>query len=134
MKTKTPTPPKHELIGLDVLAEAAECLKTLAHPHRLRMVQMLLQGRYTVGELAAACEIPSPQASGHLRLLQHCGLLEQDREGREVYYRVTQPCLRDILKCIRERFAAGISCEIHPSFPRSSVGTQFPDAPASENR
>ena len=32
--------------------EAAECLKTLAHPVRLRMVRCLLQGRYTVGELA----------------------------------------------------------------------------------
>jgi ArsR family transcriptional regulator, zinc-responsive transcriptional repressor len=112
MKTKTPTPSKCELIDLDVLGEAAECLKTLAHPHRLRMVQMLLQGRYTVGELAAACDIPSPQASGHLRLLQHCGLLQQDREGREVYYRVTQPCLHDILECIRVRFAAGITCEV----------------------
>jgi DNA-binding transcriptional ArsR family regulator len=112
MKTKTTAPEKNELLGLDVLAEAAECLKSLAHPHRLRMVEMLLQGRYTVGELAVACDIPSAQASGHLRLLQHCGLLQQEREGREVYYRVMQPCLSDILHCIRERFAAGITCEI----------------------
>jgi ArsR family transcriptional regulator, zinc-responsive transcriptional repressor len=112
MKTKSFHPPKFELLGLEVLAEAAECLKTLAHPHRLRMVQMLLHGRYTVGELAATCDIPSHQASGHLRLLQHCGLLEQDREGREVYYRVAQPCLHDILRCIQERFAKGIECEI----------------------
>ena len=34
-------------------AQAAECLKTLAHPVRLRFVQLLLHGRYTVGELAA---------------------------------------------------------------------------------
>jgi ArsR family transcriptional regulator, zinc-responsive transcriptional repressor len=107
--------PKLELLDLEILAEAAECLKTLAHPHRLRMVQILLNGRYTVGELAAACEIPSHQASGHLRLLQHCGLLEQDREGREVYYRVVQPCLKDILYCIKERFASGVSCDISNS-------------------
>jgi len=93
-----------ELISLDRLAEAAECLKTLAHPHRLRMVQMLLAGRYTVGQLADACEIPSPMASGHLRLLQRCGLLSQERLGREVYYRVAQPCLREIITCIREHF------------------------------
>jgi ArsR family transcriptional regulator, zinc-responsive transcriptional repressor len=134
MKNQITDPAKFELLDLEVLTEAAECLKTLAHPHRLRMVQMLLHGRYTVGELAAACEIPSHQASGHLRLLQHCGLLEQDREGREVYYRVAQPCLKDILQCIRERFANGISCETIPAFPRSDVGTQFSDAPASENR
>jgi ArsR family transcriptional regulator, zinc-responsive transcriptional repressor len=112
MKTKTTNAEPLELLDLEILAEATECLKTLAHPHRLRMVQMLLHDRYTVGELAAACNIPSPQASGHLRLLQHCGMLEQNREGREVYYRVVQPCLKDILCCIQERFAKGISCEI----------------------
>jgi ArsR family transcriptional regulator, zinc-responsive transcriptional repressor len=46
---------KKRLTSVNALAEAAECLKTLAHPHRLRMVQMLLQGRYSVGELSEAC-------------------------------------------------------------------------------
>ena len=58
------------LTPLDALERAAECLKTLAHPHRLRMVQMLLRDRYTVGELAEACGIPSHMASEHLRLMQ----------------------------------------------------------------
>ena len=57
----TPSPIK--LTPLPALEQAAECLKTLAHPHRLRIVQMLLQGRYTVGELAEACEIPSHMGS-----------------------------------------------------------------------
>ena len=96
--------PKPKLIGLDVLEEASECLKTLAHPHRLRMVQMLLGGRYTVGELAEACVIPSAMASGHLRLLKRCGLLRQEREGREVFYRVAEPCLQEIIACIEKRF------------------------------
>ena len=63
-------PTKVKLTSLKALAEAAECLKTLAHPHRLRMVQMLLQGRFAVGELAEACEIPSHMASEHLKLMQ----------------------------------------------------------------
>jgi len=105
MATKSPGKAKLKLLDLDVLAEAAECLKTLAHPHRLRMVQMLLHGRYTVGQLAEACGIASPLASGHLRLLQRCGLLHQERVGREVFYRAAEPCLRDILACIEERFA-----------------------------
>jgi ArsR family transcriptional regulator, zinc-responsive transcriptional repressor len=107
MAVKTAAKTKLDLIGLDVLAEAAECLKTLAHPHRLRMVQMLLHSRYTVGQLAEACAIPSHMASGHLRLLQHCGLLDQERAGREVFYRIAQPCLRDIIACIRARFPGG---------------------------
>jgi DNA-binding transcriptional ArsR family regulator len=92
-------------IGLEALTQAAECLKVLAHPHRLRIVEMLLAGRYTVGELAEACEIESNIASGHLRLMQRCGFLEPQREGRTVYYRITEPCLADFMACIRKRFA-----------------------------
>jgi len=93
-----------QLTGMKALGEAAECLKTLAHPHRLRMVQMLLQGQYTVGELAEACDLPSAMASEHLRLMQRCGFLTSDKQGRKVYYRVAEPHLRNILKCIEERF------------------------------
>lgn len=92
------------LLDRDALTKAAECLRVLAHPHRLRMVQMLLRSRRTVGELAEACEIPSPMASGHLRLLQRCGLLDADRDGRNVYYRVSEPCLGDFLACLEKRF------------------------------
>ena len=67
---------------LAALEQAAECLKTLAHPHRLRMVQMLLRGRYTVGNLAEACGIASHMASEHLRLMQRCGLLSCEKDGR----------------------------------------------------
>lgn len=92
------------LTDIQHLAKAAECLKVLAHPHRLRIVEMLLADRYTVGELAESCEIPSNIASGHLRLLQRCGLLAPERAGRNVYYTITEPCLQHIMDCIRQRF------------------------------
>lgn len=95
---------KTKLIPLDRLAEAAECLRTLAHPHRLRMVQMLLEGRYAVGELAEACEIPSHMASEHLRLMQRSGLLGSQREGRFAYYFVAEPHLEAIMNCVEGRF------------------------------
>jgi len=94
------------LIDLDRLAMAAEGLKSLAHPHRLRIVEMLLKDRYTVGEIAEKCDIPSNIASGHLRLMQRCGFLSPERNGRNVYYKITEPCLKKIMACIRERFAA----------------------------
>ena len=98
------SPVSARLIGLDKLVLAAECLKTLAHPHRLRMVEMVLAGRHTVGELADACGIPSHMASGHLRLMQRCGLLAAKRDGRHTYYTVADPCLGAILACVRQRF------------------------------
>jgi DNA-binding transcriptional ArsR family regulator len=93
------------LIPFDRLTLAAECLKALAHPHRLRIAEMLLKDRYTVGELAEGCDIPSNIASGHLRLMQRCGFLAPERDGRNVYYTITEPALKKILACIRERFA-----------------------------
>ena len=68
------------------------------------MVQMLLQGDYTVGELAEACELPSAMASEHLRLMQRCGFLTGEKVGRKVFYRVAEPHLKSILKCVEERF------------------------------
>jgi DNA-binding transcriptional ArsR family regulator len=93
-----------ELTPLPALEQAAECLKTLAHPHRLRIVQMLLRGRYTVGELAEACGIPSHMASEHLRLMQRCGLLASEKEGRKAFYSVAEPHLASIMHCVEARF------------------------------
>jgi DNA-binding transcriptional ArsR family regulator len=102
--TKRPAAKKLRLTNLEALAAAAECLKVLAHPHRLRMVQMLLQKEYTVGELAEACDVPSHMASEHLRLMQRCGLLGSRKEGRRVYYEVAEDHLASIMECIEARF------------------------------
>ena len=95
------------LTSLAALEQAAECLKTLAHPHRLRMVQMLIQGRFTVGELAEACEIPSHMASEHLRLMQRCGFLTSEKEGRKAYYQIAEPHLEKLMACVEGRFGTG---------------------------
>ena len=104
MTTKSKPAKAPGLTTLDALAAAAECLKTLAHPHRLRMVQMLLRGRYTVGELAEACGIPSHMASEHLRLMQRCGLLTSEKDGRKAYYQIAEPHLANIMACVEARF------------------------------
>lgn len=100
MTTKSPSPWTH----LDALTQAAECLRVLAHPHRLRMIQMLLAGEYTVGELAEACGLPAAMASEHLRLMQRCGFLTSEKESRKVFYRVAEPHLQSIMACIEARF------------------------------
>ncbi|MCM2372915.1 ArsR/SmtB family transcription factor [Aporhodopirellula aestuarii] len=100
-KTIVATKPKG---SVQELGDAAECLKTLAHPVRLRMVQLLLHGRYTVGELAADCEVPDNVASEHLRLMQRCGFFTSEREGRRVFYQVAEPHLEKLMACIEGRF------------------------------
>lgn len=94
-----------KLIDLQALEEAAECLRTLAHPHRLRIVEMLLEGEYTVGQLAEACNIQSHMASEHLRMMKDRGLLASRRDGRCTYYRIAEDGLTDIMRCVETRYA-----------------------------
>ena len=89
-----------DLLTMEVLDRAAECLKTIAHPVRLRIIQLLLQGERPVGELAEACGIASHMMSEHLRILKDRGLLHKERQGRKIFYRIAEPCLADIMKCV----------------------------------
>ncbi len=87
------------------LEMAAECLRTIAHPCRLRIIHILLQEECSVGELAEFCGIPSHMASEHLRLLKDRGLLGSHREGRKIYYNVAEPALVSIMACVGKKFS-----------------------------
>ncbi len=93
-----------DLLSLETLEQAAGCLRTVAHPHRLRMIQMLLGGSYTVGELAQACDIPPSGASEHLGKMRDRGLLVGKRQGRSIYYEISEQGLGSIMDCIEKRF------------------------------
>ena len=84
---------------------AAECLRLMAHPARLALLQRLLAGRFPVGELAAALDLAPNVTSEHLRLMERCGLLSSEREGRQVFYLVAEPHVADLMQCIEGRFA-----------------------------
>lgn len=92
-----------QLLPLSYLKGAAECLKCLAHPHRLRIVEILLSGEYTVDTIAKLCALSQPATSGHLRLMEGKGLLSSERRGRTVYYSVIDPQLSGIIDCLRNR-------------------------------
>lgn len=97
-----------QLIPLESMELAAECLRTLAHPHRLRIIEILLDHDESVGELARACKLPSHMVSDHLRILKDRGFLVSERQGRKVFYRISEPALADIMHCVQKRF--GVQC------------------------
>ena len=93
------------LLNYQSLAKAAECLKALAHPHRLQIIQLLLEGElYTVMEIKQKFGLTQSSTSEHLRFLQRCGFLKSSKSGRSVYYEIAEPQLQDILSCINRRF------------------------------
>ncbi len=89
-----------ELPGDEVLEEAAECLRVMAHPVRLKMVSILMQGEFAVHEIAELCKTSANQTCEHLRLLKGHGLLSSERRGRTVYYRIASPRLPKLVECI----------------------------------
>lgn len=93
-----------KLLSLELMEMAAECLRTIAHPQRLRIIEILLDHEESVGELARACELPSHMVSEHLRILKDRGFVASRREGRMVFYRIAEPALASIMHCIEERF------------------------------
>ncbi len=69
----------------------AEVLKTLASPRRLEILHALADGPLEVGRLARAIGASQPNVSQHLGLLRAVGIVEAERDGREVRYRLTDP-------------------------------------------
>lgn len=84
-----------------LLEEAAECLRVMAHPVRLKMVCILMQGEFAVHEIAELCQTSPNQTCEHLRLLKGHGLLSSERRGRTVYYQISSPRLPRLIECIK---------------------------------
>lgn len=83
--------------------DAAECLKVMGHPARIRIAEVLCTGEFPVHEIAKHCNLPPNQTCEHLRLLKHHGLLESHRIGRSVFYKITSPYLIKLINCIKVR-------------------------------
>jgi ArsR family transcriptional regulator, zinc-responsive transcriptional repressor len=91
-------------IPAKVLERCAASLKVLAHPARLRIVELVAERRLTVGELALALGEPQAVVSQHLIRMRAVDLLSVEREGRMAYYRVANPSCSAVLDCIRAHF------------------------------
>jgi DNA-binding transcriptional ArsR family regulator len=98
-QTQGTSPP----VPLEVLTRAAETLKAVAHPVRLRIVDLLGHCReMCVGDLVAALDAKPAITSQQLGLLKDRGVVACRREGNRVYYRLANPNLLRVLDCIRD--------------------------------
>lgn len=69
-------------------AQAEALLKQLANANRLMVLCHLVSGEKTVGELAEAVGLSQSALSQHLAKLREAGLVESDKRGLSVYYRI----------------------------------------------
>ncbi len=78
----------------------AEVCKVLTDPKRLMLIDALADGERSVGELASALGITLANASQHLGVMRHAGLVETRREGTTIVYRLSQPDIVDACRII----------------------------------
>jgi ArsR family transcriptional regulator, arsenate/arsenite/antimonite-responsive transcriptional repressor len=77
----------------------AEMFKALSHPMRLFMLEKLRERPWCVCELAAEVGIEKSVASKHLAQLKAAGLIEDEKRGTLVEYRLVAPCILDMAAC-----------------------------------
>jgi DNA-binding transcriptional ArsR family regulator len=83
------------------IERAAEVLKTVAHPLRLRIVELLESGEKSVNELKDLLGVTQPLTSQHLSQMRMRGVLGSRRDGTLVYYSIANPDVVKVLHCIR---------------------------------
>jgi ArsR family transcriptional regulator len=90
----------------------ADVLKTLSNPRRLEIIHLLAEGPREVSRIAEEMGISQPNVSQHLALMRAAGVVEAERDGREVRYRLSDPeiiCACETMRGVLVRRLARIS-------------------------
>jgi DNA-binding transcriptional ArsR family regulator len=78
-----------------------EILKALAHPVRLGIVKALHgKGELCACEICGLFDCDRTTASKHLAVLRQAGIIDYERQGKMIIYRLQMPCVNAFLRCI----------------------------------
>jgi ArsR family transcriptional regulator len=79
----------------------AKVFVALGDEHRQRIVLTFEKGeRLTVGQISEVSTLSRPAVSHHLKILRAAGILDAEKEGKEVYLRVNKALLDDTLRTV----------------------------------
>lgn len=91
-------------LSVELLERMSGTLRVLAHPQRLRIVEILeAETEAPVHEIVARLGLPQAAISQHLNHMRRAGLLKARRRGKEVWYGIAEPSSLIILDCIRKK-------------------------------
>ena len=71
----------------------ASYLRALGDPIRLQMIRAMQSGPKSVSDLSLLLELELANASHHVRVLYHAGLVSSERDGKFIYYRLKKSLL-----------------------------------------
>ena len=89
-----------ELIQENTLEKMAETLKAIAHPVRLQIVNILMGGERSVGELVRTLGTKQSLTSQQLSILKSRGVLKSRRNGNVVFYSLQSSGIKNIMASI----------------------------------
>jgi len=81
--------------------------KALSDPSRRKVLELLRQGPKTAGELSDQFEFAKPTMSAHFAVLKEAGLVEAEKDGKQVIYRLKLSVLEDALLGFAKIFGVG---------------------------
>ncbi|HNP56456.1 MAG TPA: metalloregulator ArsR/SmtB family transcription factor [Gordonia sp. (in: high G+C Gram-positive bacteria)] len=106
------TPVVVEPLSADDARETARMFKALGEPVRLRLLSLVAShsgGEACVCDISAVFDLAQPTISHHLKVLREAGLVECERRGTWVYYRVIPAALQQLSSLLSESAADGVS-------------------------
>jgi ArsR family transcriptional regulator len=78
----------------------ATVIKAMAHPTRLFLIEELSRRERCVCELTAMVGADVSTVSKHLTLLKQSGILEDEKRGQQVWYKLRVPCVLNFFSCV----------------------------------
>ena len=96
----------------------ARIIKAMSHPTRLFVVDELSRhGEHCVWELTKMVGGAMATVSRHLTILRDAGLIDHEKRGQQVYYRLRFACILDFLDCVESLMKCNASarCELRTS-------------------
>jgi rhodanese-related sulfurtransferase/DNA-binding MarR family transcriptional regulator len=84
-----------------LFAQFAVVAKTLGHAHRLELLELVAQGERSVEILAQRTGLSIANASQHLQHLRRAGMVATRRDGKFIYYRLTDDAVLNLLAALR---------------------------------
>lgn len=86
----------------------AELFKALAHPARVRALEVLVEGEHSVGDLQPLVGIESSHLSQQLGVLRRAGLVVTRKEGSSVLYSLRDPLVAELLAVAKQLLLASL--------------------------
>ncbi|HEY0907093.1 MAG TPA: metalloregulator ArsR/SmtB family transcription factor [Methylophilus sp.] len=84
--------------------QASQFMKAMANTDRLMLLCQLSQGEKSVGELECQLDLHQPSLSQQLTVLREAHLVTTRREGKNIYYRISNPAALTVIQVLHQEF------------------------------